>query len=562
MTEIEAKEIFLKDLFSSKFLFNIPTFQRPFSWEEAHFDTLFEDLYNSMNVSDDNYFLGSVILQTKERREDGSGIYDIIDGQQRITSLIILLAVIRDLIDNTKMKETIQQQIYQEKDELLDQDEEVRLMVKSTDRRFFKENVLIQGSTLEELQCEPENLTQEQIIDAIDLFHGKFGELEDNQNKVIQMAKFVLNKCILVYVRTINLTSAFRLFTVLNTRGLSLSTADLLKVENLEQINAINIEEYSNIWEKNEEKLGREEFEDLIGYIRTIQIKEKARKSIYEEYKNKIFQKGKMIRGKEFVKYLNRIAGIYYKKIALAELAEDSNFDIRYHNLISLMRDYLKFNEWIPPFLLFCEKYSEAEFQYKLLEVLERRVIVDWITGLSPTRRRTSMYQILRMIEESSSPQEILQSEAMSTKTDKKAFMEEIFSSEFYRNPAAKYILLRIDFSFSDNQNVKKIYSGTITIEHILPLNPGENSEWNQIFSDDEKEEYTDSIANLVLLNRRKNSSANNRNFSKKKETYYKGGISDFEITKQIVSCTQWDTDSIQKRKRELKRIVKSLWIC
>jgi uncharacterized protein with ParB-like and HNH nuclease domain len=104
---IEAKEVPLATLFSEEFIFEIPIFQRPLSWNEDNFEQLIED---SMSL-EEGHFLGSIILQHKQ-----GNLYDLIDGQQRMAALTILFAVIRDITKNPELRDTIQSYIYQRKE--------------------------------------------------------------------------------------------------------------------------------------------------------------------------------------------------------------------------------------------------------------------------------------------------------------------------------------------------------------------------------------------------------------------------------------------------------------
>jgi uncharacterized protein with ParB-like and HNH nuclease domain len=99
---IEAKEVPLATLFSEEFIFEIPIFQRPLSWNEDNFEQLIEDIKDSMSL-EEGHFLGSIILQHKQ-----GNLYDIIDGQQRMAVLTILFAVIRDITKNPELRDTIQ----------------------------------------------------------------------------------------------------------------------------------------------------------------------------------------------------------------------------------------------------------------------------------------------------------------------------------------------------------------------------------------------------------------------------------------------------------------------
>ncbi len=123
--EIEAKEVTVAKLFSPDFIFKIPIYQRPLSWERDNFDQLFEDVHDAVISKEKQYFLGSILLQ--EHEHDKNRFY-IVDGQQRISSLAILMAVIRDSTKNPKLKGNITSYLYQEEDEFKRIPAEMRIM--------------------------------------------------------------------------------------------------------------------------------------------------------------------------------------------------------------------------------------------------------------------------------------------------------------------------------------------------------------------------------------------------------------------------------------------------
>ncbi|MBC7092343.1 MAG: DUF262 domain-containing protein, partial [Nitrososphaeria archaeon] len=106
MAEINADKVKIGELFNDPLQFSIPNFQRPPSWEKDNFDKLFEDIYDAFYAKQEEYFLGSIILKGEDNR------YEIIDGQQRLTALAILLAVVRDETPDTSLKEEIQSSLY------------------------------------------------------------------------------------------------------------------------------------------------------------------------------------------------------------------------------------------------------------------------------------------------------------------------------------------------------------------------------------------------------------------------------------------------------------------
>ncbi|SHI46606.1 DUF262 domain-containing protein [Desulfofundulus thermosubterraneus] len=564
MSKIEAREIFVKDLFSDKFLFQIPVYQRPFSWDKDDFDNLFEDIRQSMENGEQNYFLGSIILRTVEKEADGSGLYDLVDGQQRITSLIILLAVMRDLLNNfdRNYAEQIQSLLYQKAAPLLGKKESFRLLVWEREQDFFKENILQEGKTLHDFNLKTLKDAKYKMVLAITIFKQKFindnGEI--NKDLLFKMSYYVLNNCLFAYVKTGELTLAFRLFTVLNTRGLPLTASDLLKSYNLAAVPDDNRKKYAQIWENIEDELGKEELERLISFLRDIFIREKAKRTMFEEFEERVFASGVISKGEAFIKYLKNMADIYRERVQNAQISSTSNVYVRYYNLMSLMRDFIPSKDWMSAFLRFCEKFNNENKIMEFLQKIEKRYIVDWVLGFTPTQRLTIIYNIIRLINESTCEDEVINNSLFDTSAREKEFLSAIDSVDFYDKNYSKYVLLRIDLDLSENQNITKAYKGTITIEHILPRNPSHN-EWLDLFDKQARSEWTNKIGNLVLLSRRKNSSANNRPFLEKKKSYFGGSMTDFELTKEIDKYNKWDIQSIQDRQREMLRRAKKLWL-
>ena len=108
MGKITGKEYPISDIFTSKFEYHIPSYQRPYAWEKEQAETLFDDLldFYKNQPKDDNYFLGSIVL-IKEDDENKPLSY-VIDGQQRLTSLTILLSVVASLIQEPKLRSNVE----------------------------------------------------------------------------------------------------------------------------------------------------------------------------------------------------------------------------------------------------------------------------------------------------------------------------------------------------------------------------------------------------------------------------------------------------------------------
>ena len=123
-----------------------------------------------------------------------------------------------------------------------------------------------------------------------------------------------------------------------------------------------------------------------------------------------------------------------------------------------------------------------------------------------------------------------------------------------------QYVLLRLDAVLADGAATYNYK--TVTVEHVLPQNPKENSQWMAWFAGKNRDEYVHKIGNLTLLSRRKNAQASNYEFAKKKEKYFssKVGVSSFVMTTQVLQHAEWTPEIVEMRQEKLVEALKSLW--
>ncbi len=585
-SQIDAKEEFLSKLYDD-YHYKIPKFQRPFSWTEENFLDLIDDLTDAYDVGRDAhgtllddtgelkkqtldayepYFLGSIILN------DGSGSgerSDIIDGQQRLTSLAILIAVLRDLVNDEPRANSLGGLIYEESDPIKGKSETVRLEIRERDRDFFDEYVLTRGAT--EGAPDPETGDSEpkqNILQAIHTFRQELAEWQDEEDgDLSDFATYLTLRVVMVRISTNSLSSAFRLFNVTNARGMPLNNADLLKSENLSHIDDDDKrEEYQRKWEDMEEEVGNEGLERFIGFMRHIIVKEKSQKSVYDEFKDRVFPEDHTFRGARFVDHLETVFDVHRHRIYNAELdAAAYAEEVYYHNLVSLMRDFYPSDEWMVALIQFDAKFDDDSALLSFVERLERRLTVDWLTGSSNTGRYSRVYSLLRKIEEASTPEEVLNLPMLNERIEEEtqAFENALNLSNFYRKGNyqwPKYILMRINSERFDNRNSKVEYGNNVTIEHILPQTPS-NDYWLNRFDDERwRDTWTDRMGNLVPLDGRKNYKVSNKPFTAKYEEYFKKK-SDFPLVNELEEYDEWTPESLQERHERMKEEAKEIWL-
>lgn len=502
---------------------------------------LFDDVFESDRGNE--YFLGTIILQ-KTKNIGTASQYDIIDGQQRLTTIQLLLACLRDNIESRDFVNDFQEMFYQKANLVYGLPKYARLSVREED--FFKNFVQEIGGTKKVKEYECINDAQRNLKNAIITFSERVMML--NQEEIQKLVLHISQNCIVIYVSTDDFNNAYKLFTIINDRGLQLRRIDILKTNNLQPTiitDEKEREKYSYMWEDMENDLGADEFEDLISYIRTILVKEKAKEDILKEFNNLVFNKGILKPGKEFINYIVEMKIIYDKLIIEKDIDLGKN-TISYKNLIHLMREFLPSNEWIPPLLSYYKKFGTKKL-FEFLSMLEMKVVVDWVIAYTPTKRTVNINSILKAIDESNTCEEVLNCAALNY--DNEAFVNEL-RQDIYGKRHDKYILMKLDYLESE-QDVERIYT-TISVEHVLPQTPNPESNWTKIFSDGERLFYTNKLCNLVLLSKNKNSQARNFDFETKKKKYIEGKATNLVRTLKLLSEKEWTPSILDRRQKEI----------
>ena len=565
--KIKAKEYFIKDLLSPKFLFEIPDYQRAYSWTTENLKQLIDDINDSIRLNEgkdfenfEPYFIGSIVLCGKEYREDGFGRYEVIDGQQRLTSLIILIATIRDIIKNDDYKKVLSSLVYQEANELMGIKEDIRVKVRGKESDFFKKYILSENGTTLVNDLDKTELTEAKLnmVNALDIFKGSFidGKGEVLEEKLNNFIKYLLQKVVLVVITTNTFESAFRLFNVINSRGLPLTNADLLKSENLRVIPLEDRKEFAQIWENDEVDLGKDSLEMLIGFMRTIALKKKSEASLYDEYTKVVYPETKGYKGKEFTTHMHNVKEIYSKYILDAQInVADKEKVVYYKNLVTAMREFLPYEDWAATVIKFIEKFGKNdEAIFEFVSILEKRIVIDWVNGNSFADRLGRVYDILNIIDNASTLKEIKESNAFIADIDKTTsfFKNALTDIDFYskgRMTVPKYIFVRMDIELNKSKTVD-YYTNKVMVEHILPRN-SKDAYWISNFKPDERRNFANKFGNLVLIAGAKNTRLNNKPFADKVDEYLsKKG--DFNITKEIFSNNNWNMEVLENRQNDL----------
>lgn len=536
MNNLEGKIEPIGKIFSADFFFSIPDYQRPFAWDESNFQDLIDDLESAREGQ--QYFLGTLVLHKK----DAKNTYDVVDGQQRITSLLILFACLRDLIVDPQFKKTLQGKIVQEENKVDGIPEMPRISVK--DRQTFREIVLEEGGTLKTFKDDQMAEPQIRYLKAIQTFNETLKNY--NQDELQKFVQFINQRCTVIYLATSTFNDAFKLFTIVNDRGRQLRRIDVLKAQNISP-DAIAIEatrdRISKQWEALENDIGEKDFESILYAMRMILIKEKPQEDLLAEFENKIFKKGLLQRGEKFVDEVKIYCDLYRQIFTDKDyIPKTDATHLKYRAMIHIMDTEFEASEWRACLIFFAKKYSGNSF-YEFILLIEKVYLTQWVKGVRKDERFGVYSKILKSIDNHAKAEDVLKE----IPYDEKAIVSAGKAQNVYGARYAKYFLLRLEVLASENDMYKEINAKSI--EHIFPQKPDATSEWAKDKDFKEHAAVVNSLGNLVLLSKSKNSSASNHDFKIKKEKYLKDRVSDYPRSIKITSEDSWSIEKIKAEK-------------
>lgn len=526
-------------IFSTDFFFNIPDYQRPFAWEDSNFQDLIDDLVSAQ--SEKNYFLGTIVLHKKNERNS----YDVVDGQQRLTSLLILFACLRDLIVDPLFKKNLHGKILQEENRVDGIPEMPRVSVK--DRQIFREIVLENGGTIQKFKINDYSESQKRYIQAIKIFKNTIDKY--SQEQLQKFVQFINQHCTIIYLSASTFNDAFKLFTIVNDRGRQLRRIDILKAQNISP-EAVPIEmtrdRLSKQWESMENDIGEKEFESILYSMRMIILKEKPQEDLLQEFENRVFKKDLLQRGEKFIDEVKIYSDIYRQIFIDKDYLPKSDPDhLKYKAMIHIMDTEFEASEWRSCLMFFAKKFSGEKF-YEFMLLIEKVYLQQWVEGVRKDERFGVYAKILKSIESESTALNVLKN----IKYNKDSIIIAGKSENLYANRFCRYFLLRLEVICCENDVYKEINAKSI--EHVFPQKPDSSSEWCKDLNFSEHKDVVNTLGNLVLLSKSKNSSASNNDFHIKKERYLKDRMSDYPRSLQITLEENWTIEKIKNLTKNL----------
>lgn len=548
---IEAHENELKQIFSDDYEFEIPSYQRPYAWEEQQAQELLTDFIEAMDNGDDVYFLGSIVLI----KEPHKPLSLVVDGQQRLTTLTIILSILRDLTTDPETKGTRRTYVYQKANPDSGSAERFRLLLRQRDRAFFQK--YIQNPDATNALPDPDTLHGSQQNIARNAAHLRTELSKLNEDRRNNLIAYLIQRCYLVVVAVPTAEAARRIFTVLNARGLDLTATDILKANLLERAGIINEKSLAERWETAELALGRDRMVELFGHIRAVFERDKPRMALEVGFP-------------KFVTTFNGDAEQFVsdtlEPIADAMLLLGNSAKIKTQfgdEAAKAVRSLERIDnkDWMPPALLRLWKRAKSDQAdvAKFLIELERLAYYLFVTRAEINTRIARYSGVMDEFDprpDNGRPKMGLEL----TEAEQLEFRETLSGPLYKKARVCKPVLQRLDEALSSGG---ASYDELVSIEHVLPQTVADKSEWETLFPDEtQRHEWTHRLANLVFLTRRINTRASNWDFERKKTEYFasKDGTSPFPLTQGVLQAGKWTPEYLEKRQKTLIAKLVDVW--
>ncbi|WRB58648.1 DUF262 domain-containing protein [Helicobacter pylori] len=575
---IEGEAYQLKDILATELsaYYQIPTYQRPYQWGEEQCKELLNDLFeNYEDHREDDYFCGSLVFI----QPDKDNKTDIVDGQQRLSTFILLAKVLATLYSE-RLDPMIQEYLQEswsdrhedgkkKKRERLDFD-----LVGSNAKKDFQEALDffddLDASKGENSKSNaPSKGKNSYLKNAICLKNYlRKKEIEDI-NDFIEWLYF---KVVFITITCPDADKALRIFNVLNARGLPLHAIDVFKVELLKKLTEEKEqEELATRWENLRQKcldngFAMETFfSQFSTYLQPVTSKESMKIRHITQFNE--LQKSPL-------EYLDVVEDFYNAYCEVLEMQD------RHAHLLS----YLEDNYWR---VILCASilhdYSESKIE-ALKELLVKFYYQHWVARKPKKQREQTCCNIIKALKEKQSMEHIdsIAIKNLDEYSVTQHFKENLRDSHVYKkqppkNSWIKPILILVEYFMSDDPKPKRIQMDkNLHVEHILPKEPTLSSQWAKDFSEEERELYTHSLANLTLLGGEKNTEASNLDFKDKKKIYMgeenklNKKKTSRKKTSRVMTCykmtidiarhyTEWTPKSLEKREKDLMSIIENV---
>lgn len=543
-----------RQLMGNGLRFEIPKFQRDYSWETEQWDDLWLDLNSLIEDEESEHYMGYLVLQTSNNKN-----FSIIDGQQRLTTMsLLILSVLKcleDLINNdidkdnnSKRKEALRNSYIGNINPVtLISDNKIKLNRNSDD--YYRQHIVL----LKDLPIRNTNSSEKHMRECFLWFYERAKKAYKTGEELASFIDNIVDKLSFTVIEVTDQLNAFKVFETLNARGVQLSSSDLLKNYLFSVVDETNphkseIEELESLWSKVLGKLGSQKFEDYLRYYWNSRNKIVRKNNLFKTIKKSIINKEQAF---ALIRDLDTNADIF-------SAIQNPNDELWINNkdLIGYL-DELKLYQVRQVYSLFLIAYQKLNLD-DFTKLVKNCSIISFrynvIGGLNPNEQEDIYNKVaLEIYKDSSYNIELLKPIYVNDSDFEQTFISKNFKRTTRNHKIIKYILGNIERKIFSNDIAFE--SDIFTIEHVLPESADEN--WGE-FTDEEINRSIFRLGNLTLLEKSINREVGNYNYEMKKVFFSKSNAK--YTNKLSLDFESWNESKLISRQREMAKFAKSIW--
>jgi hypothetical protein len=580
---LASEDLSIEELLSGRYAFRIPPFQRDYTWSRAEAVQLVDDIALALDDLERTgnatpYFLGTMLL-VGPNSGNGEGTsqhseppapprpVEIVDGQQRLTTLTILFAVLRDLAPDRE-KANLHRLIASPADSA---GQPFQLQIKAADAGFFQAAIQTPGAA-RQAHSEPasgNNVSRRNIEDIRKEFVAKLRR-EFTAEGRRKLAEFARAQARVLMVASDDFDYAYQIFLTINDRGKRLTVGDIFRGEILGPLDVGQRRRFERVIEEMEKYLDPAESTRTRGktfFSHLAAIYGWSGKGIVQELRRAVARFGGP-RGFASEVFAPMAEAYLFIKRGGREASGPGEVE---HWLTAL--SWLERHgddDWVPAAMLGLSRLGHDPARLAaFLEELDRFAHGLMALGCGRPARRRHFTPIVKQILDSRQmpdPRTLF----IITPDDQRQILRTIATRLHTLDPpTCKLVLLRLDAAVSERPlaayrqwlNPSLPQAQRLTVEHVLPRGEVSGSGWEPLFPKrTRRQAITECIGNLVLVTEQQNQVAQQAEFALKQQVFFAEGQHPIFLTDRLRSEQVWDQAAIERRYQPMMQAAQRLW--
>lgn len=535
--------------------FVVPKFQRDYSWDTEQWDDLWLDIESMISNHEEDHYMGYLVLQT-----DDDKIHQIIDGQQRLTTIMILILASMKCIDNfikqgIDIEDNIKRlaslkSLYVGKEDPVSLDYDNILVLNRHNNQYYRDYIV----KLDDSQVRGLSSSEKLMKHCFSFYIDKLKEKFSSGKEYAGFVQLIADSLYFTKIVVSDELNAFKVFETLNARGVQLSSADLLKnylfsLVDYSGAHISRVDALEQKWARLNDIIKTEKLPEFLRYYWNSKHKSIRSNAVFKTIRSQIKTEMEVF---QLVDDMIRYSDVY---MALTDKNDELwGTDMELRRLVELLGIF-KLKQPFPALMSAKLFLDDSEFKRLLKCIINTCFRYNVICDKNPNDQDTPFNQLaISIFETHTADFSILDRIYIEDDEFERTFAEKSFPYNSRNAKVIRYILGKID-RFNGSPLEVEPSDDDASIEHILPQDFSDR--WN--IEEAKAARLVDRLGNMSLLERTLNRSIQNADYESKTDVYRQSSyLSSNEIPDKYPDS--WDEETISRRQKQMAKAAKGIW--